>query len=106
MKSEPASENIIDSHKRDIAVNDDNDQGDRRLELLDKNERIQVEGEGDPGTDPTSLPSTSVWEDAVILLLCTVHWLTVMALVCFLTGLIIVWKTGYRLGLRHSSRKR
>lgn len=102
----PTSENAIDTHKPDTTVNDDENQRDRPLELLDKDEKIQIEGEDDPGTHTDHSPPTSIWEDAVILILCTIHWLTVMALVCFLTGLIIVWKTGYRLGLRHSSRKR
>lgn len=87
-------------------MNDDENQRDRPLELLDKDEKIQIEVEDDPGTHTDCLPSTSILEDAVILIMCTIHWLTVIALVCFLTGLIIVWKTGYRLGLRHSSRKR
>ncbi|KAF3405533.1 hypothetical protein DPV78_002529 [Talaromyces pinophilus] len=100
----PASEKSVDTHKPETAVNDDKDQRDRPLELLDKDEEIQIED--DPGTDTACPISTSIFEDAVILIMCTIHWLTTMALVCFLTGLVIVWKTGYRLGLRHSSRKR
>jgi hypothetical protein len=97
----PASEDSIETHQRDTTVNDDMNKRDYILELLDKDERMQLEGEDEEsGTDTSCLPPTSIWEDAVILTMCTVHWLTVMMLVCFLTGLIIVWKTGYRLGLR------
>lgn len=100
-----ASENAVDTHKPEAAVNDDKNQRDHPLELLDKDEEIQIEGEDDPGTDTARLLSTSIFEDAVILIMCTIHWLTIMALVCFLTGLIIVWKTGYRLGLRQSRKR-
>ncbi|KAI7978112.1 hypothetical protein EIK77_009652 [Talaromyces pinophilus] len=64
----PASEKSVDTHKPETAVNDDKNQRDRPLELLDKDEKIQIED--DPGTDTACLPSTSIWEDAATDLAC------------------------------------
>ncbi|KAE8556952.1 hypothetical protein TMatcc_004371 [Talaromyces marneffei ATCC 18224] len=105
--SKAVSENSLDTHQRDIVVKDDKDERGHPLEIIDENQGDQVEeeGHGDDWVHLDCLPSTSIWEDAMILFLCTVHWLTVMALVCFLAGLIIVWTTGYKLGLRTHSQK-
>lgn len=109
VKSVPASEDAIDIHNPGTNMNDEKNKHDHALVLLDMDEKTYLEEENDTdddtGTYPNCPPSTSTWEDAVILLSCTIHWLTVMALVCSLTGLIIVWKTGYRLGLRTHARR-
>lgn len=55
-------------------------------------------------TSPINLVA-SAWQDILVLSLCAIHWVAIMSLVCILGGLVIVAKTGYRLGLRHRARK-
>lgn len=104
-KSVPVSEDATDTHKPGTNIHDDKNERDQALVLFDKEEKMSSNEENDDTETYTHYsPPTSTWEDAVILLLCTIHWLTVMALVCSLAGLIIAWKTGYRLGLRTHAR--
>lgn len=107
-RSKPASEDSIDKHKPDTTMDDGKNERDHTLKIMiEDSEKIQIWGEGDDdaGTYTGCLLSSAIWEDAVILTACAVYWLTVMGVVCFLAGLIIVWKAGYRLGLRtHSLR--
>lgn len=100
------SEDAIDIPKSGTSVNEDKNEDNHLLEIIDRDEKIQAEGDrGDAGIASNRQLSTSIWEDAVLLLFCTMYWLTAMALVCLLSGLIIVWKTGYRLGLRTRARR-
>lgn len=105
-KSVPVSEDAIDTHKFGTNIHDDKNERDQTLVLFGKEEKKPIDEEDDNTETYTDhSPPTSTWEDAVILLFCTIHWLTVMALVCCLAGLIIVWKTGYRLGLGTHTRR-
>jgi hypothetical protein len=112
MKREAARQRYsTDTNK---AVNGDDDDDDKRsdrssssvLESVDCWNRLSTKGEEthheavfQSANEPT-FSRLSALEDTLVLILCVLHWLTITTIVCALSGLVIVAKTGYRLGLR------
>ncbi|OKL63472.1 hypothetical protein UA08_01795 [Talaromyces atroroseus] len=76
------------------------------LKSIDCWNDINEKGEGETPQDAavmvnkSTFSSTGALEDILVLILCALHWLTLTIMVCILSGLVIVARTGYRVGLR------